>query len=284
MRKQYYMEVENVNEKKLFPEKKLLKKSISEFIEKKGFYIVLILCVAIIGATAVFLSTTKGSTQNSDYNAKIIPEAEANPSTIVDKSQPAQPGKNTADIAGPSKAVANVPVVKDPSIVPKDTPKQPDKPTKSTTTPAKSKVKSASVKELQKFIRPVFGEISFDYSEDKLVYSKTLEEWRTHRGTDITAERGAQVKAVADGVISEIKTDPLFGITILIDHQNGLKTLYSNLASDEMVAPNQKVKRGDVIGAVGSTSTIEAAEQSHLHFEVWKQNKVVNPDKYLPVK
>jgi hypothetical protein len=47
----------NVNMKKLFPEKRLSRKSLLEFLDKKGFYIVLILCIAIVGTTAVFLTT-----------------------------------------------------------------------------------------------------------------------------------------------------------------------------------------------------------------------------------
>lgn len=270
-----------MNSKKLFPEKKLLKKSLLEFIEKKGFYIVLILCVAVIGATAVFLSTTKVSSPSSD--PKIISETEVNSTNTVEKNGPVQSTINTADTAPADKAVANVPVVKEQATAQKDTVKQPDNTIKSTPAPSKS-TKKAVVAETQKFIKPVFGKISFDFSDDKLVYSKTLEEWRTHSGVDLAAERGTPVRAVADGVVSEIKNDPRFGIMILLDHQNGLKTLYSNLASEDMVTPNQKIKQGEVIGSVGNTAIIEISEQSHLHFEVWKQNKVVDPVAYLPAK
>jgi murein DD-endopeptidase MepM/ murein hydrolase activator NlpD len=274
------MEVENVNSKKLFPEKKLLKKSLLEFIEKKGFYIVLILCVAVIGATAVFLST-KDPTSNSD--PKIISETEVDSTIAIDKSGPVQSTINTADTAPADKAVANVPVVNEQATTQKDTVKPPDNTIKSTPAPSKS-TKKAVIAQTQKFIKPVFGEVSFDFSNDKLVYSKTLEEWRTHSGVDLAAERGTPVKAVSDGVVSEIKNDPRFGIMIVLDHQNGLKTLYSNLASEDMVTPNQIIKQGEVIGSVGNTAIIEASEQSHLHFEVWKKNKVVDPVAYLPAK
>jgi murein DD-endopeptidase MepM/ murein hydrolase activator NlpD len=274
------MEVENVNSKKLFPEKKLLKKSLLEFIEKKGFYVILILCVAVIGATAVFLST-KDPTSNSD--PKIISETEVDSTTAIDKSGPVQSTINTADTAPADKAVANVPVVNEQATTQKDTVKPPDNTIKSTPAPSKS-TKKAVIAQTQKFIKPVFGEVSFDFSNDKLVYSKTLEEWRTHSGVDLAAERGTPVKAVSDGVVSEIKNDPRFGIMIVLDHQNGLKTLYSNLASEDMVTPNQIIKQGEVIGSVGNTAIIEASEQSHLHFEVWKKNKVVDPVAYLPAK
>jgi len=109
-----------------------------------------------------------------------------------------------------------------------------------------------------------------------------MDDWRKHDGVDIAADRGTPVKAVADGVVSEIRNDPKLGITIVIDHQNGIKTVYANLASDEMVTPNQKVKKSEVIGSIGNTAAFESAEQSHLHFEVWKDDKPVDPMAYLP--
>ncbi|MGI6777393.1 MAG: peptidoglycan DD-metalloendopeptidase family protein [Acetivibrionales bacterium] len=135
-----------------------------------------------------------------------------------------------------------------------------------------------------KLALPVIGDVSFDYAMDRLVYSKTLEDWRTHSGIDLAADRGTNVKAAADGFISEVKNDPRFGITVIIDHQNGLKTVYANLASDEVVVPNQKVKEGDVIGAIGNTALFESAEQPHLHFEVLMDNRPVDPKEYLPLK
>jgi murein DD-endopeptidase MepM/ murein hydrolase activator NlpD len=131
---------------------------------------------------------------------------------------------------------------------------------------------------------PVFGEVSFEYAKDKLLYSKTLDEWRSHSGLDLKADRGTPVKVVADGVVTEIKNDPRIGITIIVDHLNGLKTVYANLANGDMVSPNQKVKQGEVIGSVGNTASFESAEPAHLHFEVLKNNKNVNPSDYLPKK
>ena len=131
---------------------------------------------------------------------------------------------------------------------------------------------------------PVSGEISLEYAMDRLVYSKTLEQWRVHPGIDIAADRGTPVKAVADGFISDVRNDKFYGITVVIDHGDGLKTLYRNLASDETVAVNQNVKQGEIIGSIGNTAMDESSEQPHLHFEVLENDKNADPTAYLPKK
>lgn len=132
------------------------------------------------------------------------------------------------------------------------------------------------------FIMPVYGSIIYDFSMDKLAYSVTLNDWRTHKGIDIAASRGTAVKAVADGVVIDVYEDPRLGFTVVIDHENGLKTVYSNLASGDMVVPNQIVTQGESIGSVGNTASFEIALEPHLHFEVLKDDQIVDPKLYLP--
>ncbi|NLM73150.1 MAG: M23 family metallopeptidase [Clostridiaceae bacterium] len=116
---------------------------------------------------------------------------------------------------------------------------------------------------------------------DKLVFSPTFNEWRTHSGVDISAPRGEVVRSVGDGVVLEIKNDPRFGFTVVIDHGNGYKSLYANLASDKTLQVGQNVKQGDPIGSVGATAIFESAEPTHLHFELYKENKLVDPADYI---
>jgi len=101
-------------------------------------------------------------------------------------------------------------------------------------------------------------------------------------GIDIAASRGTAVKAVADGVVIDVYEDPRLGFTVVIDHENGLKTVYSNLASGDMVVPNQIVTQGESIGSVGNTASFEIALEPHLHFEVLKDDQIVDPKLYLP--
>ena len=97
----------------------------------------------------------------------------------------------------------------------------------------------------------------------------------------IAAPRGTVVCSIGDGVISDIKKDPAYGITIIIDHENGFKSIYANLATDDMVSPNQIIKLGDKISCVGNTAIFESADPSHLHFELYKDDKLVDPKDYI---
>ncbi len=295
------MEVEKVNFKKLFPEKKESKSKVLNFFDKKGFYVVLTLCIAIIGVTAALI-TSKNISSSWNYTDdgviadQLAGDISSNESSISISSVPSD-----LDLIGQAqteapKATSGVTPEKQNSKAtaePKKT-NSTQEPTKTTQTPknnSNSKKASTDIQEQavnaaenKKFSMPVFGEISFEYAQDKLVYSKTLDEWRSHAGLDLKADRGTPVKVVAEGVVTEIKNDPRLGVTIIVDHLNGLKTVYANLTNGDMVSPNQKVKQGEVIGAVGNTASFEAADPSHLHFEVLKNNKNVNPSDYLPKK
>lgn len=132
-----------------------------------------------------------------------------------------------------------------------------------------------------KFIKPVDGEIIKEFSMDSLIYSETLQEWITHRGIDIKAQKATVVKAVSDGKIESIKEDPRYGLSITINHNNGFKSIYSSLLSSEFVKEGEEVKQGQSIGTVGNSAVFESLDGMHLHFELMKDGKYVNPDIYI---
>lgn len=131
------------------------------------------------------------------------------------------------------------------------------------------------------FKMPVEGEILRKYAKENLVYSTTLDEWITHNGIDIKAEKTTVVKASAEGTVKSIKNDPRYGLTITIEHTNGFSSVYSNLLTAEFVEEGEKVKQGQTIGTVGNTATFEIADESHLHFEILKDDVSVDPELYL---
>src|SRR6056297_165667 len=98
-----------------------------------------------------------------------------------------------------------------------------------------------------------------------------------HEGMDFTAPRGTEVYATGDGVVVEVRTRLRgYGKRVVIDHGFGYRTRYAHL-NNFNVRKGQKVKRGDVIGYVGSTGLSVAP---HLHYEVEKDGKKVNPVHY----
>ena len=131
------------------------------------------------------------------------------------------------------------------------------------------------------FIRPVEGDIIKEFANNKLVYSNTLDVWTTHLGVDIKAEKTAVVKAAANGKVVSIKNDPRYGLTVIIEHVNGYKTVYANLLSAEFVVEGEDVKQGDSIGTVGNTAAFEITDEPHLHFELLKDNEELDPELFL---
>ena len=131
------------------------------------------------------------------------------------------------------------------------------------------------------FSMPVEGDVIKEYAKDKLVYSDTLKEWVTHAGIDIKADKTTIVKASEEGKIKSIKNDPRYGLTVVIEHNNGYSTVYSNLLTAEFVTAGENVKKGQTIGTVGNTATFEISDESHLHFEILKDNVQIDPNMYI---
>ena len=141
--------------------------------------------------------------------------------------------------------------------------------------------KKAETKQELSFEKPVEGEIVREYAKDNLIYSATLEEWVTHMGVDIKADKTTVVKSAEKGKIKSIKNDPRYGLTIVIEHNDGFQTVYSNLLTSEFVVEGEEVEKGQSIGTVGNTATFEIADEPHLHFEILKESIPVDPNIYL---
>lgn len=152
--------------------------------------------------------------------------------------------------------------------------------TKTESTNKTADSKATENKELS-FEKPIDGEIVKEYAKDNLIYSNTLQEWTTHLGIDIKADKTTVVKSAEAGKVKSIKNDPRYGLTIAIEHDNGYQTVYSNLLSSEFVVEGEKVEKGQSIGTVGNTAAFEIADEAHLHFEILKDSIQVDPNIYL---
>lgn len=127
------------------------------------------------------------------------------------------------------------------------------------------------------FVKPHNGEISKIYSSDKVIYSKTLEMWKTHDGIDIKGKIGDIVYSTERGTVEKVYEDAFYGITIVINHGQGYKTSYSNLNADTFVKEGDKVKKSQKIGKIGATSIGEIKDDPHIHFMLYKNNVVADP-------
>lgn len=118
---------------------------------------------------------------------------------------------------------------------------------------------------------PIYGQISS-------FFGYRAAPWRGfHGGIDIRAKYGAPARATADGIISSIGWQSGYGKTVEINHGSGVATLFGH-CSGYAVVPGQKVKRGQVVCYVGTTGWTTG---SHLHYEVRRYDRPINPIAYL---
>ena len=131
-------------------------------------------------------------------------------------------------------------------------------------------------------VSPVVGEVTKPHSIDMPVFSNTLNEWRVHTGIDISADEGTEVYCAADGTVTKVYSDPLFGKSVEVTHDGGITSIYSNLsATGVAVKEGDTVASGALIGTVGDTSLSELADEPHLHFAVKVNGVSVNPLDYI---
>lgn len=160
---------------------------------------------------------------------------------------------------------------------------EPKKEPTKTEQPETTQKESAKVSAMATMAMPTLGKIITPFAMDTLVYSKTLEQWNSHSGIDIAAELGTPVRAAMAGTVAEVRSnDPRLGIVVILDHGDGIQTIYGNLQSDKTVKKGDTIQKGQVIGAVGQTAPFEIEDPPHLHFEVVKNGKNINPEEYLP--
>ena len=237
-----------------------------QFFAGKGFYIVLFLCVTVIGVSAWSLLTGGGTAQRADE----IGVAAANLDPVGVVNEDAVPAVRVTPQPTPVPTAAPTPAsTPAPTPAPAETP-----------APIQTPAPAAEVRDY--YIWPTAGPIENGYSMAVLTFNRTMQDWRTHDGVDIATELGAQVKALTNGKVTEVYDDDLFGTTVVIRHDGGLTSQYSNLAASPTVAAGDSVSVGQVIGAVGDTALAEAGEVCHLHFSMTKDGVSVDPGDYLP--
>jgi murein DD-endopeptidase MepM/ murein hydrolase activator NlpD len=123
-------------------------------------------------------------------------------------------------------------------------------------------------------IWPVRGYLSASFGNRKDPFTGMPD---FHPGIDISTPRGTSVVAPADGVVTFRGVRGAYGKAIVVDHGYGIVTRFAHLDGYD-VRPGQRVHRGDVLGFVGNTGRSTAP---HLHYEVWVNDQLRNPIKYI---
>ncbi|HZJ82389.1 MAG TPA: M23 family metallopeptidase [Clostridia bacterium] len=255
-----------------------MKNRFSKIMEKDGFYIILFICVCVVAITAVWASRGNLNKEKEDNLSKaedfiIMDEKELEPSLeiarmeedlIMDKEMGKMAEESEEQEEQEESTLMEDEEETDLDFVEDENP------------PAIPSVEEG-------MMVPVEGKIGMDFTTDGLIYSETLEEWTSHKGIDIFAQEGSEVKAVLPGEVIEVYEDPLWGIVIIIDHGNGLMTKYANLSTKETTKEGLKVTKGQVINRVGKSASIEMMMEPHIHFEVIKDGVSADPKDYLPM-
>ena len=236
------------------------------FIGDRGFYFILLLCVAVIGLTAWIFSTALESTRP--------PEEPTLQNRVTSPPESYRPREDFRWMPAEVPPVQATPV-------PTEAPEETAAPAEETGAEAMEFPPAAEVIATA-FGWPVKGVICADYSVDALQYDRTMLDWRTHGAVDIEADLGQKVLAAADGTVERLYTDQMYGVTLVLYHGGGLRSIYCNLAGNPAVQTGDTVALGQVIGAVGSTADAENGDVNHLHFAMTLDEQRVNPLDFLP--
>ncbi len=121
---------------------------------------------------------------------------------------------------------------------------------------------------------PVNGKVSREFSM-KHTYNSLTDDWRTHPGIDIDANRADKVMSTEDGTVISACKDPLWGNVIEIDHGEYI-SIYKNLSTLDMVKVGDFVARGEAISGVGESKDKKRPDP-YIHFEITHFEEYVDP-------
>lgn len=270
-------------------------KKFGQAMDGKGFYMVLILCLVVLGVSGYYLYrtmsavTTATDAQVSSHDIPTTeistqPDVEANaaeeeaaevsgyaevevPAAVTEPEEQAvmEPAEaeqevmaaetEAAEAAAPAEEEVSLPVASEETVL--------EEPALTLSWPAE-------------------GEVIGIYSDTELIYHEAMGDWRTHTGIDISADLGTQIFAAGDGTVTAIEDDPVTGTTITLSHENGLESMYGNLDPDTIcVSVGDVVSTHDTLAYVGSSAAGESIQTGYVHFAVSLDGVSVDPLDYL---
>ncbi len=241
---------------------------------KKQNRILLAALIVILAAAAILIAVTGGANRKEKND---VPPTETE--TVTENKKPVSPAETENRILSPE---------------PEETGRETSEKQESADDAGKDSAELRTADEevsamqdssdtLPQFSVPVDNFVIKDYSDEIPVFSYTMNDYRVHNGIDIACSTGTPVLAAADGVVCEVFSDPMMGVTVGLQHTGGAVTRYKGLSEDSMglVTTGEEVSRGQVIGASGETALIESAEEAHVHFELLIDGEHMDPGDYM---
>ncbi len=224
------------------------KDRLNKFLNGKGFYVALGICLIAIGFSAwsgySAFKATDGDKHTENDSSLII-----TPSSSAQQNSEALVNEEKEDIKYESDTESAEPV---------------ESATKAEAPAAKY------------FLYPVNGEIIKDFSDTELQFSLTYNDMRLHTGIDIAADLKTAVNSSGDGTVIFAGKDELLGYTVKIDHGNNITAVYAGLSEALKVKEGDIVTSGTNIGSIGVV-TSECVDAPHLHLEFYDNSLPVSP-------
>ncbi len=244
-----------------------------EFLEGKGFYIVLFLCVAAIGISGYYLFHSMTFTPDTPDSGLTVPVDGSAKVVVTPSIQPVKPAVDPTPTPPPPETTAPEETE---TLEPVEAPAL--EPSAVTTMDEVAESKEAPAL----FVWPLNGATVTAFSPNALIRDETMGDWRVHEGVDLSCALGAEVMASAEGVVDSVEKDGMLGTVITIRHGGDISTVYANLSEEVEVMAGDEVIAGTVIGTVGSTAIAESGLDPHLHFAMYRNGEPLDPKDFMP--
>lgn len=208
------------------------------FVERRGFYVVLAVCVLTILISGALTYRMRDALENPSLPPAEDARAASNAQGVETLEQAMIAG------AGASAWATETPPIATPPIAP---------------------------------MMPVQGFVSRPFSADAPVYFARTREWRTHPAIDIEADYGAVVVACMGGVVQSAGDEGALGLCVRVAHDGGYESLYAGLSEAPYARAGDRVSAGQAIGHVGNGVLHESDGAPHLHFALTRDGAPVDP-------
>lgn len=210
----------------------------AKFLAGKGFYIVLAVCMAVIGVAAYSAMDASLPKAQEDENSSISDDEAVIPSVPVEPQSSTQaPQRETND--------------------------------QSTASPADTEEQAPY------FVVPIGGSVTKPFSNTALLYSETFKDMRIHTGADITPEFATTVVAAYSGIVQSVEENTPYGTVVTIDHGDGVVLKYCGV-KNVTVVKGDVVNSEEIIAEISVVQN-ECAEGEHLHLELILNGEYADP-------